>query len=429
MGEIFLRPMLLLSVAYACATEAQEVVAPRPQQRSATSPGSNQVQPRQASPVPQETQPFQWGPLTLRPHLFERFLYGSGIQSSPDHSSVTAINEFSPGFILDAGSHWSLDYTPTWTVYSSKDFNNTVEHSVGLTGKTTFEDWVLSLSQSYVSSDSPLVDTARQTSQEIYDTAINATRSLGSRMSLELTANQNFRFTGDFTNGTNITQNSANNVTETLQWSTMDWLNYQFWPALGAGIGVGGGYVDVNEGSDQAYEQIQGRLQWTATDKLSLQVQGGAEFRQFLDSGSGVTNQTRDIINPIYSASIEYQPFETTTVTLSVNATVTSSYFTDLVTERTSLKADLSQRLFGKLDLSLSGGYQFTDYTGLKSGNSGGVSAGSTAELYSFDAKLGTAFLKRGTISALYHFSHNSSSDSGFGFSSHQVGLEVGYRY
>ena len=51
---------------------------------------------------------------------------------------------------------------------------------------------------------------------------------MNSKMSLDLALNQNFV--------------SADQFSSYNEWSTMDWLNYQFWPRLNAALGAGGGY-------------------------------------------------------------------------------------------------------------------------------------------------------------------------------------------
>ena len=75
----------------------------------------------------------------------------------------------------------------------------------------------------------------------------------------------------------------------------MDWLDYQFMPRLGAGLGLGGGYVDVSQGGSMAYEQGQGRVIWQATDKMGLSVSGGFEDRQFVNSTQSA------LVNPIFT--------------------------------------------------------------------------------------------------------------------------------
>ena len=194
--------------------------------------------------TPAEAQPFKWEDLTLRPHPFYQFLYADGLQNGPGTSLNTIIQEISPGALLEIGSHWTLDYTPTWTVYSNNKFQNTFGQAVGLAGGTVYNDWVLGISQGYSESSSPSAVTATQTTEKTYATAVNASYTMNSKMSLDLGLKQNFI--------------SADQFSSYNEWSTLDWLNYQFWPQLNAAIGVGGGYDDEAASPDMSLRTISG---------------------------------------------------------------------------------------------------------------------------------------------------------------------------
>jgi hypothetical protein len=397
--------MLLCLLVLTRAAGAQSVIAPLPE-RSVTPAALPGLQPEgEASNIPEETPLLQWGPVALHPHLLYRLVYGSGIQTAPGHPAKSVIHEVSPGLLCAVGSHWTNDYTPTWTFYSNHRLRDTLDHAEKLTGANAYEDWAFGLSQSYLSSSAPLVETGRQTAQESYSTDINATHQFSTEMSLELAASQNLRFTDKFAN--------------TREWSTMNWLNYQFWPRLGAAIGAGVGYVDVDVGTDQNFEQCQGRVNWLATDKISFQVHGGVEDRHFIGAN------TSDLINPILGGAIQYQPFETTTLILNADHVVTTSFFTNQVAESTSVTATLDQRLLERLTLSVGGGYHIVRYVA----SANGAAGGRQDDHYTLGIRLSTTFLQRGTIAALYHLSNNSSNRAGFGYSSNQFALEIGYRY
>jgi hypothetical protein len=404
--------MALGLLAFTRFAGAQDVLAPPPVV-SVAPPALQQIQssemqvfnPTEPFPGVEQETPLQWGPVSLRPHFLYRFLYGDGIQSSPGQQEKTAVNEISPGLLLGIGSHWTVDYTPTMTFYSSSQFRDTTAQNAVLTGATAYEDWVLGLSQSYRYSSDPQAETGEQTSQDTYSTALSASCQLSRQLSLALAVYQDFTFPKDFT--------------ESREWSTVDWLDYQFWPRFTAGIGVGFGYTDVNVGDDSIHGQLQGRIGWRATDKISLQVSGGADDRHFLDGG------TSDLINPIYSVSLQYQPSDATTISLTANGTVDTSYFTNQVTETKGVSATLNQRLLKKLLLTVSGGYQNVKYTA----TSRGVSPDRNDDYYSISTRLSAAFLKRGTVAATYQFSDNSSNQSGYGYSSSQFGCEIGFRY
>jgi hypothetical protein len=353
----------------------------------------------------QMTQPFRYKFLTLRPHPFYRFLYADGILSATNRPEHTMIQDIAPGFRLDVGDHWTLDYTPTWTLYSNRHFQNTFDQAVSLTGGTVYGNWVLGLSQSYTVSAVPQVETATQTHQEIYTTAVKGSYTINSKMSLDLAVNQDFV--------------SAEQFQSYREWSTMNWLNYHFWDRFNVALGVGLGYDDVDMSPDMFFEQYQGRVNWRATDKISFQLHGGLEDRQVLAKG------VADLINPVFGGGIQYQPFEVTKISLNVERAVDVSYLQNQVTESLGFNGDLNQRLLGQLFLDLGGGYQNTKY--VASANNTSVSR--SDDYYFFNARLSTSFLKRGTVAVFYQLGKDVSSQSGFGFSSHQFGFEIGFAY
>ncbi len=362
-----------------------------------------------------QDQPFQWGPVTARPHLLYSLVYATGLQSSTNHPQDTFIHEISPGILFDLGKHWSLDYTPTLRYYSNSHFKDELDHAVTFAGATSYEDWLFGLSQSYTDSSSPQTETATQTEEENYLTALTASYAFNSKMSLDMSLSQNFDFVDNAFGSTN--QNSQ----DTYTWSTLEWLNYEFWPRLNAGIGTGFGFVKANTGPDQTFEQLQGRVNWRATDKISFQVNGGFEERESFATGVG------DLFNPLFGAAIQYQPFEQTQVSLGASRTVSASslYTLNEVVENTSVNCNLNQRLLEKFYLNLGAGYSEEKYTVSISTLSGGR----TDDYYYLNARLSYPLLKRGTMAVTYQYNSNASSVQGFSYSSNQIGFEVGYSY
>ena len=409
---VALKITLAFVLALSFAARAQQVIIPAPSY-PVTPPAVQESQEDNEmivfGNVPssvQETQPFQFGIFNLRPHPFYRFLYANGILSSTNQAENTVINQFSPGFLLEIGRHWTLDYTPTWTFYSNSRFHDSLDHAVTLTGGTSYEDWTLGLSQGFTLSSDPLVETATQTSQETYTTAINASYQFNSKMSTDLGLSQNII--------------SADQFNSSREWSTLDWLNYQFWPRLDAGAGVGLGYVNVQYGSDMLYEQLQCRVNWRATDKISFQINAGGEDRQFL-GGAG------DLLNPVFGATIQYQPFEVTKISISADRAVSASYFTNSTTENIDFTGDLNQRLLGKLYLDLQGGYHTAKY--VASASAASPVNNREDDYYTFGVQLSYAFAQRGTIAAFYQASSDSSTLAGYSYSSSQVGCQISYQF
>jgi hypothetical protein len=413
---------LLGLIAIAWAAGAQQVIV-QPPQYSVPPPALQEAQNNEMqvfNPAAaflntlEQINPFQWGPVSFHPSVSYQFLYGTGIQSSPGDSTASVVQTFSPNFLFIIGSHWTFDYTPSWTIYSSSQLQNSVNHAATLSWGTSYDNWVFGFSQGYTRSDAALIETAAQTEQEAYSTSVNASHQFNDKMSLDMGFNQDFNFNGDSGSSTNLS-----NLSDSRQWSTMEWLNYEFWPRLNAGIGVGGGYDTEDNSPDQVSGQASGRVNWRATDKISFQISAGFEDSQAL------TNGASGIISPNFSATIQYQPVATTQFSLNASRAMNVSFFENQDTESTSLTAGLNQRLLQKFNLGLSGGYTTTSYIDSTSGDS----TGRTDDTYSFTANLSHSLTKRGTVSLSYSYNDNSSSASGFTFSSNQIGVQIGYQF
>jgi hypothetical protein len=406
-NRVLIKALLLGLFALNRNVKGQEVLATPPPAPDQTPSAIQQANPMDvfASPeAPTAAQPFKWESLTLRPHPFYQFLYGDGIQNGPGQVYNTTIQEISLGALLEMGSHWTLDYTPLWTVYSNNKFQDTFGQAVKLVGGAAYNDWVFGISQGYTDSSSPSAETATQVRQKTYTTAANAAYTMNSKMSLDLAVNQNLV--------------SADQFSSYNEWSTLDWLNYQFWPQLNAAIGVGGGYDDEAASPDMTFEQFQGRVNWRATDKISFQLHGGVEDRQFLSGGA------KDLVNPVFDATIQYRPFEQTKISLTGERVVSASYLqNNQVTESTRVGGGLNQRLLGKLYLDLSGGYQMVKYISVNS-------VSNRKDDYDYlNAQLSWVFLKRGAIAVFYQVNKDKSSQTVYSFTSHQVGFRIGYSY
>jgi hypothetical protein len=417
--------LILLPAFSICS--AQEVLAPPPSEfapKPATTGTYNfptaatnqpQVMPPQEMTIPglSTVQRFlDWGPIHLHPHLLYRVSYGDGLQARPGEQTKTVINQLSPGILFDVGNHWHLDYTPTLRFYSSKQFRDETDHSANLNWGTIFQNWAFGVSQSYVSSTTPLVETASQTETETYATAVNATWQMRSKISLDLAASQNFRFLGQ-------TSVNGQGLSDSRTWSTTEGFNYQFWPKFSAGLGATFTYEDIAVGSDMTSEQLNARINCVVGQKLSLSVSGGFEDRQFLDSGAP------NSLTPVFNASVTYQPFEQTLLTLTANRTVTASYLQNQFTECSAISGSIQQRFLAKLTLNVSGGFTSTSYQSTVLG----TTVNRKDDRSTINVRFSYAFIQRGTASVFYDWSDNSSNANGFSYQSNQIGLELGYRF
>jgi uncharacterized protein (PEP-CTERM system associated) len=166
------------------------------------------------------------------------------------------------------------------------------------------------------------------------------------------------------------------------------------------------------------FEGVQVRMRWRATDKLSFQVHGGVEIREFLSGTEGT------LVNPIVAGVIQYQPVEATMLSLNVDRTVAASYLQQAVSETSQIRATLNQRLFKVLYFDLSGSYSNVKYVSTDVGTQTRQD-----DYFSVSTGLHCRLLKRGTVAVFYQHSKNTSTDAGFSLASNQVGFELGYRF
>jgi hypothetical protein len=404
-SRTFSRRAILLSLCVmAKEASAQSVspVAPAASEppvglRSETSPTDLGM--RSAAPV-------VWGPLSLRPHGFYRWSRGDGLQFSPGQQSTTIVQTLTVGILAELGEHWTMDYSPTWTFYSSPAFHNTVGHAFSLDGVASFTDGSIQFGENYSLTNSPRIETGRQTREETNTMSVTVNYRLSQKSRLEFGVNQNLRYI-----------QLAPNANE---WGTNIMYHYQATRRIDMAAGLAAGYVKVEPGTDMDYTRPQIRVGWRPTEKLSFDGHIGAEHRRFRKAGAESLN------SPNYGVGAYYQPFTYTTLSLMADRSIAVSYFADQVNENTTWSIGLNQRLLGRLNFNASAGHTQTDY----------LPAGSSALFVTRDdtstfcnLRLSTSFVRRGTVGVVYQHTRNNSSVTGYSFTSNQFGVEIGYRY
>jgi hypothetical protein len=360
-----------------------------------------------------------WGALHLHVQASYQFLYATGIHNGPGNSVDTVTHTFTPAMTLQLGPHATLAYAPSLRIYSKKDFHNTIDHSLSLTGGARYGDWTFGTSHGLGISDDPLVETSAQTRQVDYTGRVFGSYKVNDKVSLMTSAGANLIFVGTtntvFTNGVGGTSELRDSQSVFGNES----LNYNFDEKISGGVGVTITYAQQDHGFRSVDEQYDGHLSWHPGEKLTASAMAGIERRHFLNLGEATD------WNPIYGADVAYHVFEHTTLSLYANRTVGSSLFQSIVTEDTAVGIAFQQRLLGKLQLSLGFGYTKSDYI-LTTSN---LSASRTDEGTSYSAGLSLPFLTRCNLSSFYQYSENTSSSNGFGYSSSQVGVSVSWAY
>lgn len=377
--------------------------------------------PRPAPSAPGPYEPFKWDQFVVRPHIDYQYIDAYHILAAPSNQVDTTIQRISPGLLFNLGPHWALDYTLTIGLYSNTNFGTEVDNSVTLTGNTVYGDWTLGFLQSVLFTSSPMIQFGGQADQQYYNTTVTGHHEDSPYISQDLSVNQNIQTFGGI------------GFEDMFSWSTMNWLNYQPQSHFSVGIGPGLGYNHAVFGPDAVFGQLQGRFSWRVTDILSLNASAGFVETAFLGSQGNGT-----LFSPIYSASLELQPFPQTQLSVFASRFVSPSVLVGQYTEGTSVGAGIGQRLLGQFWVGAQGSYNYQKYIGstvdLIEISTNGISLqvlneGRTDNTYSLSLRLGHSFLQRGNISVFYQYVGNASTAPGYSFASNQFGGEVSYSF
>ena len=377
--------------------------------------------PRPSASGPGEYEPFQWDQFVLRPHVDYQYIDAYHILAAPSNIVDSTIQRISPGFLLNLGSHWALDYTLTVGLYSNTNFGTEVDHSITLTGQTIYGDWIFGLSQTVLLTSSPLIQFGGQTEQQYFNTSVTGHHEDNQYFSEDLSLNQN------------IQNFPGSGFEDMYSWSTLDWLNYQPQSHFSVSIGPGLGYNHAIYGPDSAFGQLQGRVSWRLTDILSVQGSAGFIYTDFLGGqGNG------SLFSPIYSGSVQLQVFPQTQISVFASRYVSPSVLVGEYSEGTTYGASVGQRLLGQFYLNAQGSYSNEKYVASALGliqispttfELEELNLGRVDKFYTLSVRLGHSFLQRGEISAFYLYGQDISTAPGYSFASNQFGGEVSYNF
>jgi len=357
------------------------------------------------SPKSRESTPLQVGPVLLRPSINYKYTDANNLLRSVGNEQDSEIQDISLNLIFDYQALWTFTYRPTWTYFSNATFNDTDSHSANFSSNFEVADWRIRFNQTYKDSYYSLVQTGSQTQQEIFGTTLSASRQLNSTWYLDLSGDQDLSSTSGFSD--------ANES------SISGWLRHQASSAVDSSIGLTWGYADVDLGLNTEYTQLLLRFGFNPSEKLRVSLLGGIDSREIDEPGFDKEE------NPTYDASLQYQPFDYTTIGINLSRRIGASYFGNFSNETEALTLSLNQRLLGRFNLTVSFGERSSDYLGLLDN----FVVGRADDYDSFLVDLSTQLVNRINVSAFYRKNENSTNTTGFGFSSDQSGFSIGYRY
>jgi hypothetical protein len=361
-----------------------------------------------------------FGPFDLRPAASYKFVYNDNINLSETNAIADYIHSISPslfvglggysqtnsrGIYLTGTGYASLRYTPTFIFFTENDENNTIDHRAVIMGGKVFERLSLFGNHVFEVTSEPVVDTIGRLQRQINSTILGL----------------NYILTGSTTWDSHIQQvlSDFESRVDTADWSAINWLNYIYSPKLDFGLGVVGGYSDVDGFPNSYYEQGQLRIRYRPTRKLSVHLNGGMEARQFQGN-----NAAEDLYRPIFGAQIRYEPTRATQFALGARKEVRpSNVFGDLVADQTTVEISFQQRFLQRIYFNLNVGYSTANYEPAV------VGANSDTGYDHFNIRPNITYAMRKNWKFSVFHTYQQGKGSGFvaDFENNQLGVQVDY--
>lgn len=345
-----------------------------------------------------------------------RYADGTRLRTDTGNDRDTAIQTLAFSGDLSIGRHWSLSHSTTKSYYENDEFRDPLDYSAKLAAGYAVGEWKIAASFSYSISNDTLLEIGAQTKRESFDTSLSFARQIGERTSFDVSVtysrgvatavDYSLGVTTDFVPGRSII------ATESVSYEASKKLRF--------GVGLSQGFYFLSVGPDAYSVRPTAHASWKPTGRISLAADAGYEYRRFDTGGNN-----RLLENPVYSLSLIYRPAETTSLSVSANASQGSSFFVNRSTRTTGWRASLGQRLLGRFFFSASYLQGKTDYVAVDRG----LDTDRRDKNKGYNISLSTAFSQRASLSLGYDEVDNTSDTTRFTLSSHQYSITLGYRF
>ena len=309
------------------------------------------------------------------------------------------------------GNYLDGYYAPSGSLYANHSDEDFLNQDVGLLYQHRFTRLVLSLEQSYAKTTETSISIGNLVRSDVYTTNAKADYAYSDKLDITSSISQVF------------TSYNTSFFTSSREWINDEYFLYKLDSKLSIGIGPKFGFLDFDGSPFQTYQQILPRLKYDYSGKLTFQLAGGAEYRQFDGGGRG------DVLTAIYDVSGTYQPYLDTTITLRGSRHYVPAYgFVGQDYLATDVDLTGRQRFLQKFYLNLALGYENDSYlenVGSQFSNSG-PSEPDREDNYFF-ARVGLDWTPNTwlTVSSYYKYQNDDSNFSSFSFDDNQVGFSI----
>jgi Putative beta-barrel porin 2 len=364
----------------------------------------------------------------IAPHIQATVTYDDNIFIQPDHERADFIFTLAPGVMF---GYWELEAQRQDFLGETRDADALAQRALGNFLIADYTAYLLGFART--SSENTLDHDGRVAFRwELSKLTLGATLhaeskseadpDVGNRVKirrLAIDTTSRYQISEKTTIGLTLSNrvNDPEGFIQTTEWRAEGLAEYAVTPLIQLGLGIAGGRLSVTDGSDQSFEQILARAQYSFSDKLNAQFSGGVEFRQFDTSSSEHTS-------PVFTLGFDWRPATATQFTLQAfRRTSASALNVDENLTTTGFEATFRRVLSGGLQFSLTGGYYVANYRFV------GGNQPRTDNFIFVRPGLLYQFTDRLHAGITYQYRRNESDNHRFQFSNNQVTAEITLRF
>jgi hypothetical protein len=303
------------------------------------------------------------------------------------------------------GGYLKVAYKPTAVVYTDNGSPNRIDQDasweVGLRGKKLAIAYGGRVQQ--LGDATP--DAGQQTDRLMLEQVVRAAWSATEKASIEVAAGQT---SADYKQRGLVDSSGAYGEVA---------LRYQYSPKTRLGMAYRAGTFSVDGAGDQQIQRGTVRMEWKPREKISVDLEAGAEHRTF-DNGSST--------KPVVEAKVGWTPRPGTEVSLTgFHRTEASSFFAGQNYDVTGAAVGLSQKIGGKWSASIEGGLENASYSRV----SGTGVANRRDRILFVRPSVRYQVSEDAKVEWFYRYERNQSNQSGFGYDNHIIGVQFGYQF
>lgn len=303
------------------------------------------------------------------------------------------------------GAQVRFIYRPAAVFYLDHHDDNRIDHQASLEAAWRGRTITIAYAGEFQRSGDATADTGVRTDRNEWRNAIRLAWAPAGKMSWELAA------------GESATKYDEPRFFDAEEWFGEAAARFTYSPKTRISLAYRAGRFEVEDAGRQAFQRFTARLEWKPREKITVDLEAGAEHRTF-DSGSDTT--------PVVEARVAWLPREGTEVYVTgYRREEASAFFPGQNYSRTGGALGLSQRLGDKWTGRIETGLERTSYERVSGTGASGREDRILFITPSLEYQL-TEHLRSGIF---FRYSKDRSNDEGFGYQAKVVGLQLRYEF